>query len=121
MKPAHNAFGQCGKTLRLTFSYLSTFICLLPKYFFCFVTKILGKVVSDALDAASKNGYKSAAIPALGTGNFRYPPDVVAEVMFKTALDFSKANPQTSIKDVTFVLFDKDQPTCNVSFFFQIS
>ena len=50
----------------------------------------------------------------MGTGNLQFPPDVVADTMFKAVTDFSKANPGTSLKDVRFVLFDKDVATVQV-------
>ena len=51
----------------------------------------------------------------MGTGGLQFPRDVVAETMFNSVIEFSKKNPGTSVKDVRFVLYDKDQPTIDVS------
>ena len=68
----------------------------------------------DALNHANRNGFKSIALPAMGTGNLGFPRDVVAEMMFNSVIEFSKKNPGTSVKDVRLVLYDKDQPTIDV-------
>ena len=75
----------------------------------------MSQIVTDSLLLAAQSGFTSVALPALGTGNLHFPRDVVADTMFKTVMDFSKANPGTSVKDVRFVLYDKDQPTIDVS------
>ena len=72
-------------------------------------------VITDALNTASSNEYTSIALPAMGTGNLHFPRDVVAETMFNSVIEFSKTNPETSVKDVRFVLYDKDQPTIDVN------
>ena len=76
---------------------------------------MLIKIVTDSLQLASMKGFKSIALPAMGTGNLGFPRDVVAETMFNSVIEFSKKNPGTSVKDVRFVLYDKDQPTIKVS------
>ena len=73
------------------------------------------QIITDALQEAAQKGFTSAALPAMGTGNLKFPRNVVADTMFKTVMDFSKANPGTSLKDVRFVLYEKDQPTVDVS------
>lgn len=51
----------------------------------------------------------------MGTGNLSFPRDVVASTMFGAVVDFSNGNPNTSLRDIRFVLYDKDQQTVNVS------
>ena len=68
-----------------------------------------------SLNYGSQRGYQSIALPAMGTGNLQFPRDVVANTMFDTVIEFSRANPNTTLKDVRFVLFNKDQPTIDVS------
>ena len=68
-----------------------------------------------SLNYGTQRGYQSIALPAMGTGNLQFPRDVVANTMFDTAIEFSRANPNTTMKDVRFVLFNKDQPTIDVS------
>ena len=67
-----------------------------------------------SLDYGSQSGYQSIAFPAMGTGNLQFPRDVVANTMFDTVIEFSRGNPNTVLKDVRFVLFNKDQPTIDV-------
>ena len=74
----------------------------------------LNDLVTDALNHASQMGFGSIAVPAIGTGNLHFPRDVVAEIMFNSVIEFSKANPTTSVKDVRFVLYDQDQSTIDV-------
>ncbi len=64
---------------------------------------------------AHKAGFSSIAFPAMGTGNLKYPPDTVAKAMFQAFLSFGTNNSGTSIKDVRFILYDKDIATVNVS------
>ena len=66
---------------------------------------------------ASQNKYSSIALPAMGTGNLSFSRDIVASTMFGAVVEFSNGNPQTSIQDIRFVLYDKDQQTINVSDF----
>uniref|UniRef100_C3Y3J3 Poly [ADP-ribose] polymerase n=1 Tax=Branchiostoma floridae TaxID=7739 RepID=C3Y3J3_BRAFL len=58
---------------------------------------------------AHKNGLPSIAFPALGTGNLGYPRSVAASAMFDEVVSFSQANPSTSLKHVSIVVYD--QPT----------
>ena len=74
----------------------------------------------ESLQFASKRRFKSIGFPAIGTGNLHFPRDIVAESMFSTVIEFSNANPNTSVKDVRFVLYDKDLPTVEVRFFFVV-
>jgi len=60
---------------------------------------------------ADRGGLKSIAVPAIGTGNLRIPPDVVTSVMYDEVIKFSQAKPATTLKDIRFVVFHKDQPT----------
>ena len=76
---------------------------------------MMSQIITNSLQLAAQKGFTSIALPAMGTGNLRFPRDVVADTMFKTMMDFSRANPGTSVKDVRFVLYDKDQPTIDVS------
>ena len=56
----------------------------------------------------------SIAIPALGTGNLHYPADVTARVMYDSILEFSSKHPTGVLKDVRFVVYDKDTNTIKV-------
>ncbi len=73
--------------------------------------QLLKKLVSELLVHASRNGMTSMAIPALGTGNLRYPPAVTARCMYEAAFEFSSQHPNGALKDVHFVVYDKDITT----------
>ncbi|XP_071171397.1 protein mono-ADP-ribosyltransferase PARP14-like isoform X2 [Mytilus edulis] len=66
--------------------------------------KIIDKCVTTCLKQASK--YKSIVFPALGTGNLRYPRELVAETMYKCVSQFDQSN--TSLKEVKFLCYDDD-------------
>ena len=58
---------------------------------------------------------QSIAIPAVGTGNLKVPPEIVAHLMYDEVEMFSKNFPATSLKDIRFVIYDKDHVTLSVS------
>jgi len=64
---------------------------------------------------ADRNRLRSIAIPAIGTGNLRIPHAVVTHVMYEEVLKFSRAKPATTLKDIRFVVYDKDLPTLKVN------
>ncbi|XP_052099782.1 protein mono-ADP-ribosyltransferase PARP14-like isoform X2 [Mytilus californianus] len=66
--------------------------------------KIIAKCVNTCLLQASK--YKSIVFPALGTGNLRYPRDLIAETMYKCVSQFDQSN--TSLKEVKFLCYDDE-------------
>ena len=51
---------------------------------------------------------------AMGTGQLKYPRETVAMVMYQTVIEFDSKNPKTSLKDVQFVLYQKDTETIKV-------
>ena len=51
------------------------------------------------------------AIPAIGTGNLSFPRDRVANISLDEVAAFSQNNPTSGIKEVRFVVYDKDQTT----------
>lgn len=53
----------------------------------------------------------SIAFAAIGTGTLRFPPDQVAQIYFDEVIAYSQKNPSTTMKDVRFVLYDKDTST----------
>ena len=63
---------------------------------------------------ADRSRFKSIAIPAIGTGNLRIPHSIVTAVMFDEVQKFSLAKPTTTLKDIRFVVYDKDLPTVKV-------
>ena len=73
--------------------------------------QIIRNFLVSVFTRADRSGLKSVAIPAIGTGNLRIPPAVVTTVMYDEVLKFSLAKPATTLKDIRFVVFSKDQPT----------
>ncbi|XP_033116466.1 protein mono-ADP-ribosyltransferase PARP14-like [Anneissia japonica] len=68
------------------------------------------KLLKNIFSSASK--MKSIAIPALGTGNLKYPADEVAKIMYEEAIAFSsKHHSHSSLRDIKFVVFLKDSKT----------
>ncbi|XP_071137975.1 protein mono-ADP-ribosyltransferase PARP14-like [Mytilus edulis] len=70
--------------------------------------KVLETFVKGCLTTADSKNCSSVAIPALGTGNLGYPKDLVAKHMFSCVENFSGRTPKSSIKEVKFVLYYKD-------------
>jgi poly [ADP-ribose] polymerase 10/14/15 len=62
-----------------------------------------------------KKGIRSIAFPAVGSGNLRFPPDIVAKSMLEAVDNFSSRNTRTSINEVRFVIYGKDDATYDVS------
>ena len=56
----------------------------------------------------------SLAIPALGTGQLKYPGTEVAKIMIDAVIEHLEKNPTGSISDVKIVIFNKDQKTQQV-------
>jgi len=68
----------------------------------------------NAFTQADRSKFKSIAIPAIGTGNLRIPHSVVTAVMYDEVQKFSQAKRGTTLKDVRFVVYDKDLTTVKV-------
>ncbi|XP_013401660.1 poly [ADP-ribose] polymerase 14 isoform X2 [Lingula anatina] len=71
----------------------------------------LRKLVKTCLFTADKGNYTSIAIPAIGTGNLGFPKDVVARVMYEEIAKFSTSKPETTLREVRLVVYDKDHAT----------
>jgi poly [ADP-ribose] polymerase 10/14/15 len=71
-------------------------------------------MVMECLQKASQSGFTSVAFPALGAGNLSYPRSVVASAILTTVDDFAQKNPNTSLKDVSIVVFPGDQQSVQV-------
>ncbi|KAL3056675.1 hypothetical protein OYC64_019203 [Pagothenia borchgrevinki] len=71
--------------------------------------KVLGDSVTQCLQNAAKNRYKSIAFPAIGTGKLGFDKKEVAAIMAKAVFDFAH-NCQTEI-DVMFIIYPTDDQT----------
>ena len=70
--------------------------------------------IKCCLALASTSGYTSIAFPALGTGAMGFPADVVASTMFETVDAFEAKNPDSSLRQVKFVVWSEDKVTARV-------
>ncbi len=73
--------------------------------------------MNDALNRADENGFTSIAFPALGTGALHFPFRVVASIMFNVVRNFGEMHPKSRLKDVRFVIYDKDKDGIQVNTF----
>lgn len=67
--------------------------------------------MKKCLKEGDRTKAKSIAFAAIGTGTLSFPRDQVAKIYFDEVVSFSKRNPTTKLKDIRFVLYDKDTPT----------
>ena len=74
------------------------------------------KVIQTFLQLAHAKGYKSLALPALGTGFLRYPTEEACKCMFQTVIDWVQKNPGTCITTVKFIMYAKDHTVIQVRF-----
>lgn len=74
--------------------------------------KTTRKILSIIFKRASDDDkMTSIAIPAIGTGGLGLSKQLVAKMMYEEAINFSKTNPTTSLRQIRFVVFDKDNQT----------
>jgi len=76
--------------------------------------QVMRNFLVNIFTQADHSRYKSIAIPAIGTGNLRIPHAVVTAVMYDEVAKFSRAKPATTLKDIRFVVYDKDLATVKV-------
>ncbi len=76
---------------------------------------MLKELIQRLLMQATKHSLTSISIPALGTGVLGFPADVVANIMYSTCVEYATNNSGASIKTITFVIYERDQSTINVS------
>ena len=82
--------------------------------------QILRKLLRTILKTAHDGKLVSLAMPAIGTGNLKIPHDLVAQVMYEEVAAFSAAEPRSTLRDIRFVLFDRDVKSIQVSSCFLI-
>ena len=67
--------------------------------------QLLASAYYESLKLAEKNNLRSIAFPSISTGVYWYPVEQAAKVALQTVKSFLK-NEASSIKEVTFVLFN---------------
>src|SRR4029453_18778039 len=65
--------------------------------------QILARCYANALKLADENKVRTIAFPAIGTGAYRWPPDVAAKIAFDTVVKHLRLSEMQSI--VTFCCF----------------
>ena len=80
--------------------------------------QVLRRFVRNCLQETGNNNLTSIAIPPIGVGKLGFDPRFVASVMREEVFEFSRRNPQTSLKEVRFVLYHSDSPSIQVSIYF---
>ncbi|MBN2076458.1 MAG: O-acetyl-ADP-ribose deacetylase [Dehalococcoidales bacterium] len=68
-------------------------------------SELLASAYRESLALAAEHNLKSVSFPSISTGIYGYPVEKAALVAVSTVKDFLK-NRKSSIKDITFVLFD---------------
>lgn len=55
-----------------------------------------------------KNGYKTVAFPALGTGKLNYPYISVARAIKESVTEFGRQHPKTCLETVYIILHETE-------------
>ena len=66
-------------------------------------------IVRKSILKVNELGGDSIAFPIIGTGKLSFPPHEACRIMLDEAVTVCKNNPQSSVKDVGFVLFHGNQ------------
>jgi len=66
----------------------------------------------QSLELARQHGFRSIALPAISSGIFGFPKDRCARILLSTAREFAEQYPDSSLREIQFVLFDS--PTSQV-------
>ena len=71
----------------------------------------LRSALLESLNMASNEQKRIIAWPTIGCGNLNYPRNVVAAAMFDEVRRFSAANPGSSLRCVSIVVYEEDSRT----------
>ncbi len=69
--------------------------------------ELLKSAVWNSLMAAHNQGFESIALPAISSGIFGFPKERCAAILLDTAKEFCEQHPDSTLKDIRFVLFDE--------------
>ena len=70
---------------------------------------ILSSICFIALEAAATNNFQTISLPVIGSGVYGYPVGISVNVLIETVIKYSQTNPSSSIKEISFVMFSKDE------------
>lgn len=73
--------------------------------------QVLKRLLKKCLEEADNENMESIAFAAIGTGNLKFPREQVAKIYFDEVITYNQKNPKTTLKDVRFVLYEKDADT----------
>lgn len=68
----------------------------------------LQRAVANSLNKAEELSLASISLPAISSGIFGFPKDRCAEILIATARRYLSNNPDSSVKQIDFVLFDDE-------------
>lgn len=68
----------------------------------------LRSAVEQSLLAAQQLGLSSISFPAISSGIFGFPKDRCAEILIAAAIEYLQGHPQSTLRQVDFVLFDEE-------------
>jgi len=74
-----------------------------------FSSKVLRKIVQRCLQKGEVLRVKSIAFPVIGTGNLNFPRNTASRIMLEEVFRFCQVNGSSSLKDIRFVVYQKDQ------------
>lgn len=80
----------------------------------------MAEFVYTCLREAEHRQLTSVAFPSLGTGNLKYPVDNVAKIMFQTVGRYSLESKIGCLKEVYFVIYERDKEALQVYCFVEI-
>ncbi len=69
--------------------------------------KYLRNSYYNSLSVAEKNNCKSISFPSISTGIYGYPVKDAAKVAINAILEYIDDNPNTTIEEISFYLFDE--------------
>ena len=71
--------------------------------------------MKDCLNKAEDNSFISITFPAIGTGNLKFPKDLIAQLMLDEIIKFSKKIQPKFLKKVVIILHPGDAATVQVN------
>lgn len=68
----------------------------------------LRSALTNSLVLADSKGLKSISVPAISSGIFGFPKDRCAHILVTGALQYLKSNPQSSLREIEFCVYDDE-------------
>ncbi len=67
---------------------------------------MLARAFNSALRVGEELGVKSIGLPAISSGIFGFPKELVAEILFEEALKYKDQSSSSRIEEIQFTNFD---------------